>query len=297
MKKIKLIIGCLAMGTISSFAQTDFTLSEQLFSRIGINPAGTGNSANVNIFSLNRFQYAGMEGAPFTTQLNVHSYIEKAKSGIGLTVSYDKSGIAYQQIQAKAVYAYHLNFGKNHIFSFGAGLGLYYKSFDPSKHIYNPDPAVPDRFQAETRFDASFGIEYANPYILIGASINHIPGYFYEQTTLSSVPSYYGYVRGFIPCSEGFKLAPAVAYYYTGQYHVIDANITGFIGKYVYVGLGYKTETTGYAMVGFEWNWLRIGYACDVNFAKLSNVAWTSHEFMISFNIPTARGVNGKWIY
>ncbi len=297
MKKLQLILGCLTIGVLSSFSQTDFTLSEQLFSRISINPAGTGNSANVNIFSLNRFQYAGMEGAPFTTLLNVQSYIEKAKSGLGVSFSYDRSGIAYQQIQAKAVYAYHLNFGKNNIFSFGAGIGLYYKSFDPSKHIFNPDPAIPDRFQDAVKFDASFGVEYTNPYILIGASINHLSGYFYEQTTLNSNPTYYGYVRGFIPCTDNFKLAPAVIYYYTGQFHVIDVNATGFIGKHVYVGLGYKTETTGYAMVGFEWKWLRIGYACDVNFAKLSNIAWTSHEIMLSFNISTKRGEDGKWIY
>jgi len=298
MKKVNLIIGLLAFWVIVAHAQTDFSLTEQLFSRISINPAGTGNSSNVNIFSINRFQYAGAQGLPFSTLLNVQTYFEKAKSGIGVSVNYDQSGMAYRQIQAKAVYAYHLNFGKHNIFSFGVGLGIYNKMFDPSAHIYEPDPEnVPDRFQSNTKFDASFGIEYANPYILIGASVNHIPGYFYEQTTMNTVPSYYGYIRGLIPCGSSFKLAPAVTYYYTGQYHVFDANLTGFIGKYVYVGLGYKTEYTGYVMVGFEWNWLRLGYACDLNFGKLNNIAWTSHEFMISFNIPTAKGANGKWIY
>ncbi|MCQ2351643.1 MAG: PorP/SprF family type IX secretion system membrane protein [Paludibacteraceae bacterium] len=297
MRKLRLLFSCIALSVLSLYAQNDFTLSEQLFSRIRINPAGTGNSANVNIFSINRFQYAGMEGAPFTTLLNVQTYIEKAKSGIGVSFNYDKSGIAYHQIDFKAVYAYHLNFGKNNVFSFGVGLGLYNKEFDPSKHVYEPDPLVPDRYQKNIKFDASFGIEYANPYILLGVSINHIPGFFYEQTTMNSRPSYYAYARGLIPCCEKFKLAPALVYYYTGQYHVIDANVTGFIGKYVYVGLGYKTETTAYAMVGFEWNWLRIGYACDVNIGKISNLAWTSHEVMLSFNIPTKRGNDGKWIY
>lgn len=301
MKKLYWLIGFITLGVVSTYAQNDFSLNEQLFSRIAINPAGIGNSANVNIFSISRFQYAGMQGSPFTTMLNVQTYIEKAKSGIGATFSYDQSGIAYQQINAKVVYAYNLNFGKNNIFSFGVGLGIYNKTFDPTKHVYD-DPTemgetIPDRFQSNTKFDASFGIEYANPYILIGASINHIPGYFYEKTTLNSQPSYYAYARGLIPCAPKFKLAPAVAYYYTGQFHVIDVNVTGFIGKYFYAGLGYRTETTGYAMVGFEWNWLRIGYACDVNFGKLSKVAWTSHEIMLSFNIPTAKGQDGKWIY
>lgn len=300
MRKFYCLLCFALLGGLVSFAQNDFTLSEQMFSRIAVNPAGTGNSDNVNIFSINRFQYAGAEGAPFTTLLNVHSYIDKASSGLGLSFSYDKSGIAYHQIQAKFVYAYHLNFGKHNIFSFGVGLGIMNKEFDPTKHRY-PDPSSLgpeyEKYQNKTVFDASVGIEYSNPYILLGFSLNHIPGYFFEKTTLNTQPAYYAYARGLIPCGEKFKLAPAALYYYTGQFHVADVSLTGFIGKYVYVGLGYKTETTGYAMIGFEWNWLRIGYAFDANFGELSNVAWTSHEVMLSFNIPTKRDDNREWIY
>ena len=124
MKKIVLLLAAMALSATVAFAQNDFVLTEQLFSRIAVNPAGTGNDENVNIFSLNRFQYAGAQGAPFSTLLNVHSYFDKANSGVGITFSYDGSGIAYRQFQAKAVYAYHLNFGKQNLFSFGVGLGV-----------------------------------------------------------------------------------------------------------------------------------------------------------------------------
>ncbi len=300
MKKIYCILLTALLYAGVANAQNDFSLNEQLFSRIAINPAGTGNSANVNIFTLGRFQYAGMEGSPYTVLLNAHGYIENASSGVGLSVSYDKSGIAYHQVQAKAVYAYHLNFGRHNILSFGVGLGIMNKQFDPSRHRF-PDPSSLDpeysKYQNKTVFDASFGVEYANPYILLGVSVNHIPGYFMEKTTLNTAPAYYAYARGMIKCSDFFSIAPAAAYYYTGQFHVADVSATGFLGKYVYVGLGYKTETTAYFMVGFDWKWLRIGYAFDANFGKLSNVAWTSHEIMLSFNISTKKGDDNKWIY
>ena len=315
MKNMKKFISTVLVAiaaTTGAMAQSDFMLAEQLFSRIGINPAGTGNSTNVNIFSLNRFQYAGMtgEGAPFSTMLNVHSYFEKAKSGLGLTVSYDGSGIAYTQLQARIVYAYHVNFGKANLFSFGLGLGAANKMFDPSRHILEDESergeAFPDSYQSKTYFDASFGIEYSNKYLMAGVSIAHIPGFFYAgdeyYSTLTYFPTYYGYVRGFIPCSEKFKLIPALSLYYTGSGTgddfkntdilskiVWDANITGFISDYVWIGLGYRTQTTTYAMVGFEWKWLRIGYSCDLNLGKLNNISWTSHEVMLSFNIPTKK--------
>ena len=293
MKKSRILIICMLLNAVMAMSQTDFVLSEQLFSRISINPAGTGNSENVNIFSLNRFQYVGVEGAPFTTMFNVQTYFDKASSGIGLSFSYDQSGVAYRQMQIKAVYAYHLNFGNQNIMSFGIGLGAYNKLFDPTKHIIEDNTEIgqgfPDEVQNSTFLDASFGIEYTNKYLLVGASITHIPGFFYESTTLTSVPNYYAYIRGLIPCGSKFKLAPAAAYYFTGQFHVADVSLTGFISDYVWIGLGYRTETTAYAMFGFEWNWLRIGYSCDINFGKLSNIAYTSHEVMLSFSIPTKK--------
>ena len=85
MKKIIVLLSALVASATIAFAQNDFVLTEQLFSRIAVNPAGTGNDENVNIFSLNRFQYAGADGAPFSTLLNVHGYFDKANSGVGLT--------------------------------------------------------------------------------------------------------------------------------------------------------------------------------------------------------------------
>ena len=67
MKKIIVLLSALVASATIAFAQNDFVLTEQLFSRIAVNPAGTGNDENVNIFSLNRFQYAGADGAPFST--------------------------------------------------------------------------------------------------------------------------------------------------------------------------------------------------------------------------------------
>ncbi len=301
MKKIIVLLTALVASATVAFAQNDFVLTEQLFSRIAVNPAGTGNDENVNIFSLNRFQYAGADGAPFSTLLNVHGYFDKANSGVGLSFSYDGSGIAYNQIQVRGVYAYHLNFDNKHLLSFGVGIGAVIKTFDPDKHILVDESergdGFYDKYTSKGSFDANLGIEYSMPYFLIGAAINHIPGFFIKAediTSLSSVPAYYLYARGFIPITEKVKLAPAASYYYTGQSHVVDVNVTGFFGKMFWAGIGYRTLATPYVNVGLEWEWLRVGYSFDLNVGKLSDVAWTSHEIMLSFNIPTKKN-KSEW--
>jgi type IX secretion system PorP/SprF family membrane protein len=296
MKKILLALVALAVSTTIAFAQNDFVLTEQLFSRIAVNPAGTGNDPNVNIFSLNRFQYAGAQGAPFSTLLNVHSYFDKANSGVGFTFSYDGSGIAYRQFQAKAVYAYHLNFGKKNLFSFGVGLGIASKNFDPNRHILVDEEergeGFPDEYQSKTSFDASIGIEYSNPFIMAGFSINHIPGYFVSQEDMNSLtimPTYHLYARGMIDVMDQLRISPSAGYYYSGQTHVADVNVTAFFCNYFWAGLGYRTLSTAYLNIGVEWEWLRVGYSCDLNAGQLSDVAWTSHEVMLSFSIPTQK--------
>lgn len=298
MKKIYILLFILAANLTALVGQNDFALSEQLFSRIAVNPAGTGNDEAVNIFSFNHFQYAGAEGYPFSTVLNVQTYFDDYDSGLGLSFSFDNSGIAYNQWQANLVYAYHLNLDSENLLSFGLSMGVIDKSFDPSQHVLVDDSergdGFPVEFTNELHYDAAFGIEYSNKYVLVGASVTHIPGFFYDNTSLNSVPNYYGYVRGAIPCGKKVVLAPAAVYSYTGQFHLADVNITGFFGDYFWAGLGYRTEATTYLMLGAQWNWFRVGYSCDVNVGELNNIAWTSHEVMLSFRIPTKKD-NSEW--
>ena len=100
----KIIFAALFLASIVSVnAQNDFLLTEQLFSRIATNPAGTGNSENVNAFYLGRLQWSGFTGAPVSNLLNVHFYSPKMSSGFGASFSYDESGIAYPDLNAKLV--------------------------------------------------------------------------------------------------------------------------------------------------------------------------------------------------
>lgn len=309
MRKLLLVLLLSVSGAGLLSAQSDFMLSEQLFSRISVNPAGMGSNENMNIFLLSKFYYAGMNGSPFSATINLSKYFESARMGVGGTVSYDQSGVSYYQVRAQLIYSYNIYLARNHSLTLGLGLGVANKMFDPSRHVLDDDSErgheFPDQFESTTKFDASFGIEYNNPWVTVGASLQHIPGYFIEQNTFTYNPAYYAYVRGNIYCTPKFILSPAVTYFYNGNYHVGDVNLTGFIGKYVWVGLGYRIGTTeivdadgkyitpdagtAYVSVGFEWNILRIGYVCDVNFGNTSNLSYTNHEIMFSFSIPTKK--------
>ena len=60
-------------------AQQDLMMSQQLFSRINVNPAGTGNNDKFDLFLLGRFQWVGVDNGPKTGLLNFSGYSEKSK--------------------------------------------------------------------------------------------------------------------------------------------------------------------------------------------------------------------------
>ena len=90
MKKHLLLISVLLFVCTALFAQGDFKLSEQMFSRINQNPAAIGNNEKIQIFTTGRMQYVGMglEQSPTSALLNAHYFNEKLKSGFGLSFSY-----------------------------------------------------------------------------------------------------------------------------------------------------------------------------------------------------------------
>ncbi|MBP8782546.1 MAG: type IX secretion system membrane protein PorP/SprF, partial [Paludibacteraceae bacterium] len=138
MKKYYIIALSLLFFCSSLFAQGEFRLSEQLFSRIKQNPSAIGNDKNLQVFNVNRMQWVGMgfDEAQKSTLINVHSYFESIQSGVGLSFSYDELGIANNTLNAKLAYAYNIDFTENSLLSLGLGAGVINKTFNPSRHIW-----------------------------------------------------------------------------------------------------------------------------------------------------------------
>jgi type IX secretion system PorP/SprF family membrane protein len=308
MKKylVTVVLSCLSV--ISIFAQHELapSLSSQMFSRINYNPAGMGNSGNVNIFSQTRFQWVGFgDGAPKSEVLNVHGFVESIKSGFGGTFTYDAIGLGRTNINAKVAYAYNLDLSDRGLLSFGlsAGIHLIQKTYDRDLiGNYGNEESVSAGLINESKInpDVAFGIEYSHPYFLVGASINHI-GMLNKITTFSPTQTYYVYARGSIPVAGGdWHIAPSVLYMNSGQANVVNLSCIGYYRGFesefgvkdlmCWGGLGFNLNDFSAApympiMLGVEWTFLRVGYAYELGFG-IGN--YNTHEVMLSFNIPTA---------
>lgn len=315
MRKELSLLAVLLFVCTALFAQGDFKLSEQMFSRINQNPSAIGNNEKIQIFTAGRMQYVGMglEQSPTSALLNAHYYNEKLKSGFGLSFTYDELGLYNQTINAKLCYAYNIDLFEGGLLSLGLSAGVVNKMFDPSRHVWrdNGDPLDGgEEITNTTAFDLDFGLEFSWKYLLVGASITHLPGITQDVKTTAAPTHINAYVRGNIYLPEKFNLIPAAAYtnigacntgklisgdnaqvVSLGQEHLVDVSLTAlYDGKY-WLGVGYRLNTAVSFMAGFEWHWLRIGYCYDLSVGPVWDLTSSTHEVMLSFVIPTKKPV------
>lgn len=294
MKKILALVSFVMMG-LAVNAQQDLLLSQQFFSRINKNPAGTGNVTDLDLFLLGKYSYIEIKDAPKSFVLNAQTFRDKLNSGIGLSLFYDNLGVARTTSNFKATYAYIVRLNDDLIFSMGLAAGIQYSYIDPWAYSWD-DPReigmddVPSDVETTIKPDFDFGVELTSPRLLLGASITHITNN--NATTLIAGRHVYGYARYMFPVSETFEIAPALSYMHRSKTDVVELNVTGFYDRFLWGGFTYhpdihdkfKTNPVDFT-VGIEYRNFRMGYTFGWAFGAVSKFSGNSQELMLSYSI------------
>ena len=298
--------------SVSLFAQRDLMLSQQFFSRVNMNPSATGNTDDVDIFLIGRWQWMATENSPKSGVLNITNYFEKVRFGIGFTATYDDLGIASRTLNVKAAYAYHLNLNESILMSFGLSAGILHHYLDPAKHIYL-DPEELNEVTLNfgdklsiVKPDADFGFELAMPKFMFGASVMHLLNN--EEMVSTSIPGrqFNWYARFLLSPSEKLDIAPALLYYHRNHTNRAELNLMMFYKRVVWWGLTYRPDLNGLdnfssndinINVGMEYKKFRIGFAFDYAFGEVSNAAsGKSIELMLSYRIEKTSNKSARFL-
>lgn len=307
MKKYLFLV-LMAMLGANAFAQRDLMLSQQFFSRLNINPSATGNTDDVDLFLIGRWQWMGVDNSPKTGVLNMSNYFESVRSGIGFTASYDDIGYANRTMDIKAAYAYHVNLNESMLLSMGLSAGILYHYFDPEKNIW----LDPQELERETlnygdkvtciNPDMDFGFELAMPKLMFGASINHL--LFNEDKVTTSMPGrqFNFYTRALLTLSDKLDFAPALVYTHRNTMNRAELNMLMFYNRFLWFGVTYRPDLNGVDLfashvlqfsVGFEYKKFRLGYSFDLGLGDVAeSVSSNSSEILLSWRI--AKSVKGN---
>lgn len=291
---IKLLTALFSItGAMNAFAQQDLMVSQQIFSRINVNPAGTGNNKGCDAFLLGRIQWAGVDNSPKTGLLNFTAYSENVKSSFGATVNYDNLGVGNSQTNVQAVYAYHIDLNPKYILSLGISAGINVGSFDPFKNVLKDDSEigkstfVKDK-TTEINPDFNAGAEISNEHWMAGFSCTHLLND--TSTTFEKGRHFYVYGRGFLNITPSFDLAPLFSYMHKHNTNTTEIGCQAFFKKMIWGGVAWKPDFNRFSEMqmmsitaGFEWaNRFRFGYSYDMNFGEYNNLPSNTHEIMLS---------------
>ncbi|WP_044401851.1 type IX secretion system membrane protein PorP/SprF [Lacinutrix sp. Hel_I_90] len=279
-------------------AQQDPQYTQYMYNMNVVNPAYAGSSEILSIGALYRSQWVGLEGAPSTATLAIHSPVGN-RVGIGFSLISDEVG-PVNETNAYVDFSYTLPISSNTKMAFGLKAGATFHdigtgsidTIDENDPLFSQDinETTPNigaglYFYTPNKFYVSFSM----PNILNSTHLD------FNGNKIGSEVEHLFATAGYVfDLSEHFKLKPHALLKFAFDAPVsYDINLNLFMYDLVEVGAGYRVDDSFIGMINFMISPnMRIGYAYDAIQSELNVVTNTSHEIFINFDINLPRKVS-----
>jgi type IX secretion system PorP/SprF family membrane protein len=320
----KIICFVLVMQSIQfCFAQQRPQYTQYILNNYIINPALSGIENYTDVKISSRDQWVGLNGAPRTMYLTLHTPIGKkdykssatsfqlpgenprgsrywenytaseSHHGVGFSVLNDKTGL-YNRFSANLSYAYHIGLSPRTNMAAGFAGGIMKISRDASKSTFdNNDPTDPAQGNADDiykiRPDLSAGIWIYSADYFLGLSAQQIIPQkisFVDDTLgFKMVPHLFATAGYRFLVSDDINAIPSIMLKYVSPLDPqFDFNLKFQYRDLFWVGGSYRFKD-GYAgMLGLNvGNTFNVGYAYDYTTTALRTVSRGTHEIIIGF--------------
>lgn len=293
--------------TVGSQAQQQIQISQYMLNQYIVNPAVGGTGEFIEATAGYRMQWTGLDGAPRTFYMSVHSPIKKAPKhynwknkknyfhGLGAYVNVDQTGLL-SRTSVYASYAYNMAITKKIRFSSGAFMGFQQHKIDGSKIVMKGQDValpgsdinqlVPDISLGGWLYSDDFYVGLSSTQILrnrLDYSINN-PGsgdigrlkshYFFTAGT--KIPFYHKEME-WIPSIMVKKVSPAP--------YVVDINSKFKYKKMYWVGFSYRHNDAVVILLGMTLaKSLHLGYSFDASTSHLRTYQGNTHEITIGYS-------------
>jgi type IX secretion system PorP/SprF family membrane protein len=310
MKKIVCLLNLLLFFNLAAFSQQDPQFTNNMHYKLGVNPGVAGAEGSISGIILNRYQWAGGDGAPETLVFSANGAIDAfgAPGGIGLNFVSDKIGFE-KNVEVDLNYAYFTTVGLGKL-GIGVSLGVLNKSIngewevpEDELGIYtqpSSDPLIPQSEVSQVALDLGFGLYLSTNRYYIGASVTHL-----NQASINfgDLPStylvrHYYLTGGYnIKLSNPlFELRPSFLFKSDIAFYQLDVNTNVVFNERFWGGISYRIQDAVALLMGMEMeNGLKFGYSFDLTTSKLAAYGFGSHEIFISYSLDLERNRNQKY--
>ncbi|WP_439482024.1 PorP/SprF family type IX secretion system membrane protein [Cyclobacterium plantarum] len=293
---------CLAFLLVSPsvFGQQDAQFTQYMYNGLFYNPAFAGKDAGYSISALHRSQWldyttsTGAGGAPTTQLLSASGRLKNIPVGFGLVAVNDEIG-PFNNQEINLSLAYHLTLGRG-VLSMGASGGFFSSTIRYDEFLpVNPDPNIPSGGnENQVHSNLTAGILYDRGSFYLGLSSRNLnePGFDFGDGSLANRLENHNYfLAGYrINTFAQFTVEPSILVKSVSLNNFsYDFSVIGSYNNKISLGLAYRGEESASVLLGYSLlkdNSLRLGYAFDLVVGGLEAKSPSSHEFMLTYNLP-----------
>lgn len=290
-KKLGLLIIIVLTSNYMS-AQQDAQYTQYMYNPTVINPAYAGSRDVMSIFGLYRTQWVGLEGAPKTGTLSMHTPIENSRVGLGLSLVNDRIGPSDDTTLAADI-SYTIDVSYQYKLAFGVKGSANLINVDYTKlDIYDPsDPRYQQNIDNKFSPNVGAGVYLYSDNTYVGLSApalletSHYNG---MSTYVAKEKIHYYFMAGHVfDLDYNLKFKPSALVKMTeGAPLQVDLSANFLFNEKFTAGVAYRWSAALSALVGFQVSdGLFIGYAYDAETTKLANYNSGSHEIFLRFEL------------
>ncbi len=291
--KLRLIILGLMLNCLIANAQQEAQYTQYMYNTSNINPAYAGSRGALSALVMHRNQWVGLEGAPVTNTLTIHSPLgDNSNFGLGFSVVNDKLGPSDENT-ISADLSYTVPTSENFKLAFGVKgtLNIFNVDFNKVK-LFNPTDNL-NRDNIDNRISPNIGAGFYwySQKTYIGISVPYMLENSYYDNDVQYVASdrmHFHLMAGHVfDLSESVQFKPAfLTKIVKGSPLQVDLSANLWFNEKFSIGAAYRWSAAVSGMAGFQISdsWL-IGYAYDKDTNKLGNYNSGSHEIFLRYEL------------
>lgn len=269
------------------YGQQDAQYTQYMYNTVSVNPGYAGSRGHMSIAALYRTQWVGLDGAPTTQTLNIHSPIGYRGVGLGFSVVNDKIGPT-SETNFDIDFSYTVYTSTEGRLSFGlkAGANLLDIKFSELNQ-YTSDPSL--LVDIDNRFSPNFGagVYYHTNKFYAGLSVpRFLQTSHFVESSLSEAREQmnFYFITGYVwDINKFLKFKPTLLMKAVqGAPLQADISANFMMSDKFIVGAAYRWDAAVSGMVGFNISeGFLIGLAYDREVTELGSAAFNDGSFEI----------------
>ena len=292
--RIYIALTALALG-FTSQAQQDPQYTQYMYNTMSVNPAYAGSRGELSMTALYRSQWMGLDGAPETFNINLHSPIRDSRVGYGVSVIHDNIGDGVvQETFLDAVVSYTIDVSQFAKLSFGLKAGGNILSLDFSGlRNFDAEPVQTDNIDNQFSPNFGLGLYYHTERFYAGLSAPNLLESEYfdndrqdanEVQFLSTERVNFYFITGYVfDLNYNLKLKPALlTKAVSGAPLQVDLSATFLFNEKFSFGAAYRWDAAFSGLIGFQLNQqLMLGLAYDRETTDLGGTQFNDGTFEV----------------